>query len=155
MSVHVGEGCLGCAQVGLYYLGACIGPVCGGIVMDRKGPGFTICGANIIVLLGTILQAAAPNYGTLAFARIIIGFGGLITPFCTYSFVGWNILDGTSTYCVAALWDRYRADSQLHSRKVFLPLVFGLILLCDNYNHWVIFPVHRLRMCVAPQEYVL
>eukprot|EP00041_Stephanoeca_diplocostata_P032889 m.1068626 g.1068626 ORF g.1068626 m.1068626 type:complete len:715 (+) comp24225_c0_seq24:402-2546(+) len=69
--------------VGLYYLGACIGPVCGGIVMDRKGPGFTICGANIIVLLGTILQASAPNYGTLAIARIIIGFGGLITPFCT------------------------------------------------------------------------
>ena len=74
------------ALVGYYYAGSMIGPLIGGQLLNRIGPAKTIVIANVIVTIGAFLQATAngpSQMPVLAAARVIIGFGGLITPFCT------------------------------------------------------------------------
>eukprot|EP01050_Picozoa_sp_SAG11_P014416 SAG11_NODE_1774_length_4271_cov_4.419942_1_plen_536_part_00 len=72
--------------VAWYYLGSMFGPLFGGQVLMAIGPGKTIVMANFIVCVGAFFQALADGpdqFWMLCMARVIIGFGGLITPFCT------------------------------------------------------------------------
>jgi Ca2+-binding EF-hand superfamily protein/MFS family permease len=72
--------------VGYYYAGSIFGPLFGGQCMDKIGPSLTIIIANAIVTFGSFLQATTEGSGgfyMLTVGRFIIGFGGLITPFCT------------------------------------------------------------------------
>jgi Ca2+-binding EF-hand superfamily protein len=72
--------------VGYYYAGSIFGPLFGGQIMDLYGPSVTIIIANSIVGFGSFLQASTDGAGgfyMLTVGRFIIGFGGLITPFCT------------------------------------------------------------------------
>lgn len=74
------------ALVGFYYAGSMVGPLFGGQWLNKIGPAKTIVIANVIVGCGALLQALADGASELPvlnIARIIIGFGGLITPFCT------------------------------------------------------------------------
>jgi Ca2+-binding EF-hand superfamily protein len=80
-----GDGDIG-SLVGFYYAGSMIGPLFGGQLLNRIGPAKTIIAANLIVSAGAFLQAHADGQAQLPMlnlARVIIGFGGLITPFCT------------------------------------------------------------------------
>ena len=74
------------ALVGFYYAGSMIGPLFGGQWLNKIGPAKTIIIANVIVGVGALLQASADGASQLPLlnlARVVIGFGGLITPFCT------------------------------------------------------------------------
>ena len=74
-----------------YYFSAMVGPLVGGLFMDQWGPGWVVIGANIIVSLGAMCQAIAngPNqFGLLLFGRLLLGFGGEITPFTTVEILG-------------------------------------------------------------------
>jgi Ca2+-binding EF-hand superfamily protein/MFS family permease len=69
-----------------YYAGAMFGPMFGGQVLLRIGPIKTVIMANCIVTVFCLVQALADgedNLWLMMVARFGIGFGGLITPFCT------------------------------------------------------------------------
>ncbi len=69
-----------------YYAGAMFGPMFGGQVLLRIGPIKTTIMANCIVTLFCLIQGLADGEDQLwllMVARFGIGFGGLITPFCT------------------------------------------------------------------------
>ena len=69
-----------------YYAGAMFGPMFGGQVLLRIGPIKTTIMANVIVTIFCLIQALADGEDQLwllMVARFGIGFGGLITPFCT------------------------------------------------------------------------
>ena len=56
------------------------------MLIGLPGPSLTIIIANMVVALGAVIQAGshgADGFALLALGRFIIGFGGLITPFCT------------------------------------------------------------------------
>ena len=42
---------------------------------DRFGRRYPICGGSLIIILGSVLQAAAQNYGMFVAARFMVGFG--------------------------------------------------------------------------------
>lgn len=74
-----------------YVFAAMVGPLCGGYAMDRYGPGLVVIGANSIVVLGAMLQAIAKGPDQLwliLIGRLLLGFGGEITPFTTIEILG-------------------------------------------------------------------
>lgn len=42
---------------------------------DRFGRRYPICGGSLVIILGSVLQAAAQNYGMFVAARFLVGFG--------------------------------------------------------------------------------
>ena len=69
-----------------YFLSAMIGPLIGGVFMDRYGPGRVIIAANAVVLVGAAFQAIADGkdqFALLVVGRLLLGLGGEITPFTT------------------------------------------------------------------------
>ncbi|KAJ9156813.1 Major facilitator superfamily domain, general substrate transporter [Coniochaeta hoffmannii] len=42
---------------------------------DRFGRRYPICGGSLIIILGSVIQAAAQNYGMFVAARFLVGFG--------------------------------------------------------------------------------
>ncbi|KAJ5930946.1 hypothetical protein N7466_006439 [Penicillium verhagenii] len=42
---------------------------------DRFGRRYPICGGSILIIIGSILQAASVNYGMFVFSRFLVGFG--------------------------------------------------------------------------------
>lgn len=74
-----------------YFFAAMVGPLVGGVSMQKWGPNITIIVANIIVTIGAMLQAIAngPDQLWLIFiGRLLLGFGGEITPFTTVEILG-------------------------------------------------------------------
>jgi MFS family permease len=74
-----------------YFFAAMVGPLAGGIAMQKWGPNITIIGANVIVTLGAMCQAIAngPDQLWLIYVgRLLLGFGGEITPFTTVEILG-------------------------------------------------------------------
>lgn len=62
-----------------YFFAAMVGPLAGGLAMDKWGPGIVVIGANAIVVLGAILQAVAKGNDQMwliVFGRLLLGFGG-------------------------------------------------------------------------------
>lgn len=45
------------AMAGVYYAGAIIGPMLGGMFMDKNGPSLTVLIANVVVVVGATMQA--------------------------------------------------------------------------------------------------
>ena len=73
-------------MAGVYYAGAIVGPMLGGMFMDKNGPALTVVIANCVVVLGATLQASANGSGQwwmLVLGRIVLGMGGDVTPFAT------------------------------------------------------------------------
>ncbi|XP_064605686.1 solute carrier family 2, facilitated glucose transporter member 12-like isoform X2 [Liolophura sinensis] len=56
-------------------LGAVLGSLCGGFMVDRFGRKVTIIFNAVVFILGAITLAAAPNYSLLIVGRVIVGFG--------------------------------------------------------------------------------
>ena len=59
--------------------------------MDKLGPGKVVIGANVIVALGAMLQAIAngkDQFWLIVMGRLLLGFGGEITPFTTIEILG-------------------------------------------------------------------
>ena len=59
--------------------------------MDRLGPGIVVIAANMIVVVGAMLQAIAKGNDQLwliFIGRLLLGFGGEITPFTTIEILG-------------------------------------------------------------------
>eukprot|EP00539_Tryblionella_compressa_P006019 CAMPEP_0178769758 /NCGR_PEP_ID=MMETSP0744-20121128/21014_1 /TAXON_ID=913974 /ORGANISM="Nitzschia punctata, Strain CCMP561" /LENGTH=674 /DNA_ID=CAMNT_0020426059 /DNA_START=235 /DNA_END=2259 /DNA_ORIENTATION=- len=74
-----------------YFFAAMVGPLVGGYAMDKYGPGIVVIGANILVLTGAILQALAKGNDqmwVIVIGRLLLGFGGEITPFTTVEILG-------------------------------------------------------------------
>ena len=74
-----------------YFFAAMIGPLAGGIAMQKWGPNITIIGANVIVTLGAMCQAIADGedqFWLIVIGRLLLGFGGEITPFTTVEILG-------------------------------------------------------------------
>eukprot|EP01025_Chloroclados_australasicus_P065719 TRINITY_DN8958_c0_g1_i1.p1 TRINITY_DN8958_c0_g1~~TRINITY_DN8958_c0_g1_i1.p1 ORF type:complete len:659 (+),score=60.69 TRINITY_DN8958_c0_g1_i1:1-1977(+) len=81
--LDVGDAEIGTAT-GIYYVGAIIGPILFGTLMDRlNSPIIVVILANSAVALGALLQAVASEIWLLYIARIIMGFGGDSAPFGT------------------------------------------------------------------------
>lgn len=58
---------------GIYYGGAMIGPLLFGILMDRcKSPIMIVTLANILVVLGSAIQAFAPSIGVRAIFTLLV-----------------------------------------------------------------------------------
>lgn len=74
-----------------YFFAAMVGPLAGGIAMQKWGPNLTIIGANLIVALGAMCQAIADGpdqFWLIVIGRLLLGFGGEITPFTTVEILG-------------------------------------------------------------------
>lgn len=74
-----------------YFFAAMVGPLVGGYAMDKHGPGIVVVGANVIVMLGAILQASANGkhqFWLVLIGRLLLGFGGEVTPFTTIEILG-------------------------------------------------------------------
>lgn len=74
-----------------YFFAAMVGPLAGGYAMDKLGPGLVVIGANCIVVLGSMLQAIANGknqFWLILIGRLLLGFGGEITPFTTIEILG-------------------------------------------------------------------
>jgi MFS family permease/Ca2+-binding EF-hand superfamily protein len=74
-----------------YFFAAMVGPLAGGYAMDRFGPGRVVIGANLLVVIGAMLQAMAKGEDQLwliFIGRLLLGFGGEITPFTTIEILG-------------------------------------------------------------------
>jgi Ca2+-binding EF-hand superfamily protein len=74
-----------------YFFAAMVGPLAGGYAMDKYGPGIVVIGANVIVVLGAMLQAIAKGedqFWLILIGRLLLGFGGEITPFTTIEILG-------------------------------------------------------------------
>lgn len=74
-----------------YFFAAMVGPLAGGFVMDKIGPGWVVIGANMIVVLAAALQASAngtDQFWLILVGRLLLGFGGEITPFTTIEILG-------------------------------------------------------------------
>ena len=68
-----------------------MGPIIGGIIMDKIGPGWVVMGANVIVTLGAACQAAADGasmFWLLLVGRLLLGLGGEVTPFTSVEILG-------------------------------------------------------------------
>ena len=64
---------------GIYYGGAMVGPLLFGILMDIiKSPIAIVTLANVFVVIGSLLQALAPQIWVLYVARAILGFAGVL-----------------------------------------------------------------------------
>ncbi|KAI0148544.1 putative hexose carrier protein [Xylariaceae sp. FL1272] len=61
------------------FVGGAIGSVIAGLVTDRLGRRLAIFWSSIITLIGIILQAAAQNIAMFVIARILLGFGTIIS----------------------------------------------------------------------------
>jgi MFS family permease len=62
-----------------YFFAAMVGPLAGGVCMDKFGPGITVILANIIVTLGALFQAVAngpDQFWLVLIGRLMLGFGG-------------------------------------------------------------------------------
>mmetsp|Transcript_17005 Transcript_17005/g.39237 ORF Transcript_17005/g.39237 Transcript_17005/m.39237 type:complete len:592 (-) Transcript_17005:751-2526(-) len=74
-----------------YYVAAMVGPMVGGLCMDKYGPGIVVIAANVIVAGGAFCQAFADGpdqFWLLILGRLLLGFGGEITPFTTVEILG-------------------------------------------------------------------
>jgi MFS family permease len=49
-----------------------------GILSDRIGRKLTLLSGIIVVIIASIIQAAAVNYAMLVVSRIIVGIGGML-----------------------------------------------------------------------------
>ena len=85
----------GAAEIGqltaLYYLAAMVGPMIGGLCMDKVGPGLVVIGANVLVTLGAMCQAVADGasmFWLLTIGRLLLGLGGEVTPFTSVEILG-------------------------------------------------------------------
>ena len=74
-----------------YFFAAMVGPLVGGYAMDKLGPGLVVIAANIVVVIGAVLQAIAKGsdqFWLILIGRLLLGFGGEITPFTTIEILG-------------------------------------------------------------------
>ena len=74
-----------------YFFAAMVGPLVGGYAMDKLGPGVVVIAANVVVVVGAMLQAVAKGNDQLwliLIGRLLLGFGGEITPFTTIEILG-------------------------------------------------------------------
>jgi nitrate/nitrite transporter NarK/Ca2+-binding EF-hand superfamily protein len=74
----------------VYYIPAAVGPMFGGFICTQAGPAVALSLANIFVVLGTLLQALAvnaKNKSLILIGRLVLGFGGEITPFTTIELI--------------------------------------------------------------------
>eukprot|EP01043_Picozoa_sp_COSAG02_P018633 COSAG02_NODE_875_length_16279_cov_199.143078_3_plen_1291_part_00 len=85
----------GAAEIGqltaLYYGAAMIGPMIGGLFMDKVGPELVVIGANVLVTLGALCQAIADGssmFWLLMIGRVLLGLGGEVTPFTSVEILG-------------------------------------------------------------------
>lgn len=85
----------GAAEIGeltaLYYCAAMIGPMVGGLFMDKVGPQLVVIGANVLVTAGALCQALADTpsmFWLLMAGRVLLGLGGEVTPFTSVEILG-------------------------------------------------------------------
>lgn len=85
----------GDAEIGsltaLYYGAAMIGPMMGGLAMDKIGPGWVVLFANVVVTLGALCQCVADGasmFWLLMVGRLLLGLGGEVTPFTSVEILG-------------------------------------------------------------------
>ena len=66
-------------QTGSVFIGGCLGPFITGPMCDKLGRRPTLFWGSVVTLIGIILQAAAQNVAMFTVARIILGFGNIIS----------------------------------------------------------------------------
>lgn len=123
-----------------------VGPLVGGLFMDKYGPGKVIIGANIVVTLGASFQAIAnaDQFWLILIGRLLLGFGGEITPFSTVEILGRlfpdyfglmagirNLIQSTSTFLAFTLlpvWANAASDSELDNHGTTVALWMCAVL---------------------------
>jgi MFS family permease len=61
------------------FIGGALGPLFSGVICDRLGRRPAIFWGSVITLVGVILQTAAQNVAMFVVARIILGFGSILS----------------------------------------------------------------------------
>lgn len=138
---------------GIYYGGAMIGPIIFGILMDKiKSPITIVTYANILVVLGAALQAAAPSIQVLYAARAILGFAGESTPFGTVESLQRlfpqhfllmagvrNLVQSSSTFFAFVVLPQIAINNtpKNTSRALWFCFVLSCISLVSNIIVWV------------------
>lgn len=61
------------------FVGGAIGSVVAGLFTDKYGRRLALFWSSIITVVGVVLQAAAQNVAMFVIARIILGFGNIIS----------------------------------------------------------------------------
>lgn len=61
------------------FIGGALAPLCAGIMCDRLGRRPAIFWGSVITLVGVLLQTAAQNMAMFVVARIILGFGSVLS----------------------------------------------------------------------------
>lgn len=66
-------------QTGSVFIGGVLGPLFTGVMCDRLGRRPTIFWGAIVSLVGVVLQTAAQNIAMFTVARIVLGFGLIVS----------------------------------------------------------------------------
>jgi len=130
-----------------YFFAAMVGPLVGGLFMDKYGPGPVLIGANIIVTIGASFQAIANRpdlFWLILIGRLLLGFGGEITPFATVETLGRlfpdyfglmagirNLIQSTSTFLaftLLPLWADAASDYELDNHGTTVSLWICAVL---------------------------
>jgi MFS family permease len=85
-------------QLGLvmtvFYLVSCLGQAGAGFVVDRHGPGASLFAGFLLLAAGVLIAAAAPGYGWLLVAAVVMAIGNSVFHPADFSLLNHRVSDG-------------------------------------------------------------
>ena len=78
----------------VFYLVSCLGQAGAGFVVDRHGPGASLFAGFVLMAAGVLVAAAAPGYGWLLAAAVVMAIGNSVFHPADFSLLNHRVSDG-------------------------------------------------------------